>query len=54
MVFLLPLIFPVVFPISLFANIMELLTGNASLSGSFWEQFVGFWKLVWGSVTTWL
>ena len=55
MVFLIPILAPILFPISLFSNIMELLTGNATLSGAnFWEQFVSFWSLIWGSMTTWL
>ena len=55
MAFLIPFLAPVLFPISLFSNIMELLTGNVALSGtSFWDQFVSFWGLVWHSMTVWL
>jgi len=54
MVFLIPILAPILFPIALGSNIMELLTGNAALSGNFWEQFVGFWGLVWNTMTNWL
>jgi len=54
MVFLLPLLAPFLLPLSIGTNIMELLTDNASLDGCWWEQFVGFWGLVWNSMTAWL
>ena len=54
MVFLIPILAPILFPISLFSNILELLTGNAVLEGSFWEQFIGFWGMIWHSMTVWL
>jgi len=54
MVFLIPILFPVLFPMSIGYNILELLTGNAALTGNFWQQFVGFWSLIWNTITVWL
>ncbi|MCL2298526.1 MAG: hypothetical protein FWC27_00055 [Firmicutes bacterium] len=54
MVFLLPILAPFLFPLSVGSNILELLTGNAALEGCWWEQFVGFWQLVWNSMVNWL
>ena len=54
MVFLIPLLAPFLFPVAVGSNIMELLTGNVVLSGNFWQQFVGFWRLIWNTMTTWL
>ena len=54
MAFLIPIVAPFLFPIALGSNIMELLTGNAVLEGGFFQQFIGFWGLVWQSMTTWL
>jgi len=54
MVFLIPILAPILFPIAVGANIMELLTENAALTGNWWEQFVGFWELVWNTMTVWL
>ena len=54
MFLLLPILAPIIFPVALGSNILELLTGNAVLTGSFWQQFVGFWSLVWNSMTAWL
>ena len=54
MVFLLPILAPLLFPLAIGTNIMELLTENATLEGNFWQQFIGFWSLVWNSMTNWL
>jgi len=55
MVFLIPLLAPVLFPIAVGTNVMELLTGNAALGGeTFWQQFASFWGMIWRSMTTWL
>jgi len=54
MVFLLPILAPFLFPLAIGTNAMELLTGNAALEGNFFQQFFGFWKLVWSSMTGWL
>jgi len=54
MTFLVPILAPFLLPLAIGTNIMELLTDNASLEGGFFQQFFGFWKLVWQSMTTWL
>jgi hypothetical protein len=55
MVFLLPILAPILLPVAIGTNIMELLTDNAALNGSsWWDQMLSFWSLVWHTMTTWL